>query len=96
MTLVEMADQLAGKHGMDKKAAKSLIESVFQAIQETAVKGEEVSVAGFGKFKVSDRPARTGRNPSTGEMIEIAASRKLAFTPAKQLRDALNAASGKA
>jgi len=54
------------------------------------VKGEEISIPGFGKFKVQAKPTRTGRNPSTGAAIEIAASKKVAFTPAKQLKDAVN------
>ena len=58
-------------------------------IVNAAKKGEEVNLAGFGKFKVKDSPARQGRNPATGEAIEIAASRKLGFTPAKQVKDAL-------
>ena len=57
---------------------------------DAAVKGDEVSIPGFGKFKVQAKPARTGRNPATGATIEIAASKKVAFTPAKQLKDAVN------
>ena len=59
-----------------------------------------MSIAGFGKFKVAAREARTGRNPATGATIQIAASKKLSFSPAKQVKDALNvpepAAKGKA
>ena len=55
----------------------------------TVPKGEVVTLAGLGQFKVKDVPARKGRNPSTGEAIDIAASRKLTFTPAKLLKDAL-------
>jgi len=54
------------------------------------VKGDEVSVPGFGKFKVQSKPARTGRNPSTGAAIEIAASKKIVFQAAKALKDAVN------
>jgi DNA-binding protein HU-beta len=53
-------------------------------------RGEEVSLNGFGKFKVKDSPAREGRNPSTGATIQIAASRKLTFAPAKAVKDKLN------
>ena len=90
MNTAELADHIAGQHGMDKKQAKQVVEAVFAAVVETAVKGEEVSLAGFGKFKVASRDARQGRNPATGETIQIAASKKLAFTPAKQVKDALN------
>jgi hypothetical protein len=63
----------------------------FSAIAEAASKYEEVSINGFGKFKVKATPAREGRNPATGEPIQIAAARKLAFTPAKAVKDKLNA-----
>ena len=90
MNVTELADHVASAHGMDKKQAKAVIEAVFTAMVDSAKKGEEVSVPGFGKFKVASRDARTGRNPATGETIQIAASKKFAFTPAKQLKDAMN------
>jgi DNA-binding protein HU-beta len=62
---------------------------VFAGIVAAAKQGEEVNLTGFGKFKVKDSPARQGRNPGTGEAIEIAASRKLGFSPARQVKDAL-------
>jgi DNA-binding protein HU-beta len=66
-----------------------LVDAVFAAITDAAKKGEEVSLPGFGKFKVQAKPARTGRNPSTGATIQIAASKKLSFQAAKALKDAL-------
>ena len=92
MNTAELADHIAGQHGMDRKQAKQVIEAIFAAVVKTAAKGEEVSVPGFGKFKVASREARQGRNPATGAAIQIAASKKLAFTPAKQVKDALNVA----
>jgi DNA-binding protein HU-beta len=92
MNTAEIADHLAGAHGLTKTAAKSLVEDVLKAIADAAAAGDEVSLPGFGKFKVQARPARTGRNPSTGAAIEIAASNKLSFSPAKSLKDALNPA----
>jgi DNA-binding protein HU-beta len=59
-------------------------------VAEAAKAGQAVVLSGFGQFKVQDRAAREGRNPATGEPIEIAASRKLAFTAAKPLRDRLS------
>lgn len=91
MNVTELADHVASAHEMDKKQAKTVIEAVFTAMVDSAKKGEEVSIPGFGKFKVASRDARTGRNPATGETIQIAASKKFAFTPAKQLKDAMNA-----
>ena len=63
---------------------------MFAAIADSASKGEEVSLNGFGKFKVKESPAREGRNPSTGATIQIAASKKLTFAPAKAVKDKLN------
>ena len=68
----------ASEAALEKGAAKKAVEAVFVAIVEAAKKGEEANFPGFGNFKVKDSPARQGRNPATGETIEIAASRKLA------------------
>lgn len=81
---------VAADEKLTKTQAKAIIDGVFKSISDAAVKGEEVSIPGFGKFKVQSKPARTGRNPATGAAIEIAASKKVAFTPAKQLKDAVN------
>jgi DNA-binding protein HU-beta len=90
MNTAELVDHIAGKDAkLTKAQAKAIVEGVFAAIRDAAVKGEEVSVPGFGKFKVQHKPARTGRNPRTGEAVKIAASKKLAFQPSKTLKDAL-------
>ncbi len=89
MKTSELIDHVAGAAGVEKAAAKKAVEAVLSGIIDAAKKGEEINLAGFGKFKVKDSPARSGRNPATGEAIEIAASRKLGFTPAKQVKDAL-------
>ena len=94
MNVTELADHVASAHGLEKKQAKAVIEAVFTAMADSAKKGEEVSIPGFGRFKTADRAARQGRNPATGEAIQIAASRKASFTPAKQLKDKLNQAKG--
>lgn len=90
MNVTELTEKVATKHGMDKKHARQLVEGIFQEVVEAATHGEEVSIPGFGKFKVAAREARQGRNPATGETIQIAASKKLNFTPAKQVKDAMN------
>ena len=90
MNTIEIADQIASEQGLTKAAAKQAIETVVTAIVNAAAQGEEVSLSGFGKFKVTSRAAREGRNPATGATIKIAASKKLAFTPAKAVKDALN------
>ena len=91
MTISELIDQVAASDAkLTKAQAKSIVDAVFAAIAGAAKKGEEVSIPGFGKFKVQAKPARTGRNPSTGATIEIAASKKVAFQPAKSLKDSVN------
>lgn len=86
----DIADAVAGEHGLTKTDARKVVDSVFAAIAGAAAKGEEVSLNGFGKFKVKDTPAREGRNPSTGAVMQIAASKKLSFAPAKAVKDKLN------
>jgi DNA-binding protein HU-beta len=90
MNIAELVDHVAAKdQKLTKAQAKALVDGVFTAIRDAAIKGEDVSLPGFGKFKVQDKPARTGRNPRTGEAVDIAATKKLAFQPAKALKDAL-------
>jgi DNA-binding protein HU-beta len=91
MNTAELIDQIAAQDDkITKSQAKALIEGLLNAIRDAAARGEETSLPGFGKFKVQSKPARTGRNPSTGAAIEIAASRKIVFQPAKVLKDAVN------
>ncbi|MFN3425876.1 MAG: HU family DNA-binding protein [Novosphingobium meiothermophilum] len=86
----DLADIVAANHGLTKADARKAVDSVFAAIADAAAKGEEVSLNGFGKFKVKNTPAREGRNPSTGATIQIAASNKLTFAAAKAVKDKLN------
>ncbi|MEK6638701.1 MAG: HU family DNA-binding protein [Pseudomonadota bacterium] len=90
MNSSDLADHIAGAHGLTKADAKKIVDTVFGAIGDAAAKGDEVSIPGFGKFKVKHSPAREGRNPSTGAAMKIAASRKLGFTVAKAIKDKLN------
>ncbi len=90
MNNADLADAIANDHGLTKADARKVVDAVFAAITNAASKGEEVSLNGFGKFKVKDSPAREGRNPSTGATIQIAASKKLGFSPAKAVKDKLN------
>jgi DNA-binding protein HU-beta len=95
MNINDLADQIGEQHGITKANAKDILESVISAITDAAAQGEEIALPGFGKFKVTNRPARDGRNPATGATIKIAASKKLSFAPAKALKDALNSAPAK-
>ena len=89
-TANEIAEKIAAENSLTKTQAKAIVGGVFKAIADAASSGAETSIAGFGKFKVKDTPAREGRNPSTGATIAIAASKKLTFTPAKANKDILN------
>lgn len=86
----DLAEALATELGLTKADAKKAVDAVFSQIAAAAVKGEEISVNGFGKFKVKESAAREGRNPATGATIQIAASKKLSFAPAKAVKDQLN------
>jgi DNA-binding protein HU-beta len=90
MNNAELAETLVANHALSKADARKAVDGLLAAIVAAAAKGEEVSLSGFGKFKIKDSPAREGRNPSNGETIQIAASKKLTFVPAKAVKDALN------
>lgn len=90
MNTSDLVDRLAASDDKITKAqAKQLVDAMLEAMRAALVSGEEISLPGFGKFKVQDKPARTGRNPATGEAIQIAASKKVGFSPAKALKDAV-------
>ena len=90
MNSADLADKIAADNGLTKADAKKIVDGIFAAMADAAAAGDEISVPGFGKFKVKASAAREGRNPSTGATIQIAASKKLAFTPAKAVKDKLN------
>lgn len=90
MNNADLAETLVASHDMSKADARKAVDGLFTAIADAAAKGDEISLNGFGKFKVKQSAAREGRNPSTGATIQIAASKKLAFAPAKALKDKLN------
>ena len=90
MNNADLADNVATAHDLSKADARKVVDGVFAAIADAAAKGEEVSINGFGKFKVKESAAREGRNPSTGATIQIAASKKVGFTSAKALKDKVN------
>ena len=91
MNKSDLADRVADRLGVSRAAAGDAVEAVFDAVGEALAEGEEVRIAGFGAFGTRDRPARTGRNPRTGESLEIRASTAPTFRPGKALRAAVNA-----
>jgi DNA-binding protein HU-beta len=90
MTKNELAEQIAGKTGLAASQARQVVEAAIETISDELAAGGEVALAGFGKFSVSHRAARQGRNPSTGETINIAASKAAKFSAASQLKKRLN------
>ena len=89
MTKSELVDQVADRAGRTKQDAGRAVDAVLATIEDTLRRGSEVSVSGFGKFHVSDRGARTGVNPRTGERIQIAAARVPRFTAGTGLKGAV-------
>jgi len=90
MKKTEIIEAIARATGMTKTDVENVYSATFDLIKEELTKGNEFSVAGFGKFKVTERAARTGRNPQTGETINIAASKSVGFKVGKDLKDKLN------
>lgn len=86
----ELAERLAGRTGMSKAAAKDAVDGVFEVIGESLANGEETRILGFGTFGIRNRPARTARNPRTGENMAVAASTVPVFKAGKPLKAAVN------
>ena len=87
MNKAQFIAYLAPQFGDNKKEAARAVDVVFDAIVRNISKGDDVMINDFGKFKKVDRPARKGRNPFTGETIQIKASKKVRFLPAKALKE---------
>jgi DNA-binding protein HU-beta len=86
LTSKDIADALAARHGISKAEARAQVAAVLEAIADGVVKGD-VALTGFGKFSVSRRAARPGRNPRSGEIIVIGPSTRVSFRAAKMLKD---------
>ncbi len=89
MTKSEFVDQVADRAGLSKRDASEAVDAVLETIEGTLSGGGEISFSGFGKFSVSQRSAREGRNPATGERIQIAASKVPKFTAGAGLKKAV-------
>ena len=86
----ELIARVAEKTGQSKSSAAEAVEATFSEIEAALRKGDEVRIVGFGNFVVAKRAASTGRNPRTGETINIPASKTPKFRPGKALKDAVN------
>lgn len=89
MNKTELISSVAETAELSKKDATKAVEAVFDTITNSLKEGNKVQLIGFGNFEVRERAARKGRNPQTGEEIEIAASKVPAFKPGKALKDAV-------
>jgi integration host factor subunit alpha len=94
VTKADIIESVYEKVGFSKKEAAEVVEMVFDTIKETLERGEKIKISGFGNFIVRDKKSRVGRNPQTGEEIEISARRVLTFRPSQVLKNALNAGLG--
>ena len=86
----ELIAEYSTKNNVGKSDATKAVESLFDIITSTLKAGGDVKIAGFGTFKVADTKAKTGRNPRTGESIQIPASKRPKFTVGKALKDSVN------
>lgn len=91
MNKTQLISEISTKVGGTKKDAGIYLDAVVETITETLAKGEKISLVGFGSFEVVDREARTGRNPKTGETIEIPASKSPKFKAGSKLKEIVNA-----
>ncbi|GEO17483.1 hypothetical protein MAE02_51790 [Microvirga aerophila] len=89
LTLRNIADTLSEAHELPKRQANEMLTQVVEIIAKSLKKGDKIRLSGLGILQVRKRAARTGRNPQTGELIKIKASKKIAFRPAKELKEAV-------
>ena len=92
MTKADLVEAIHEQVGLSKKESADIVELVFDTMKDTLEKAEKIKISGFGNFEVRDKRSRVGRNPQTGEVIEISARRVLTFKPSQVLKNALNAA----
>jgi DNA-binding protein HU-beta len=92
MNKTEFVEAIAKESGLTNTDARKAVEAVISTVEKTLKKGDEIALTGFGKFSVSKRAARTGRNPQTGEAVKIKASKAPKFTAGAGLKTAVNGA----
>ncbi len=90
MTKTQLIDKIAQESDLTKKQVAQTVDATIAAIEAALIAGESVQFLGFGTFAVKEIAAHNGRNPRTGETVEIAASRRATFTASKALKDKLN------
>ncbi len=90
MTKAEIIEKVYTKIGFSKKESSDIVELLFETLKNTLEKGEKIKISGFGNFVVRQKRPRIGRNPQTGQEIEISARKVLTFRPSQVLKVALN------
>jgi DNA-binding protein HU-beta len=91
MTKAELVSLMASKAGISKNVAEKALKAFTEGVTEALRKGDRVSLVGFGSFEVSTRAARKGRNPRTGQVIEIKAAKVPKFRAGRALKESINA-----
>ncbi|MDP7040039.1 MAG: integration host factor subunit alpha [Myxococcota bacterium] len=92
MTKADLVEAVHTKIGFSKKESSDIVELLFDTMKSTLESGEKIKISGFGNFEVRDKHSRIGRNPQTGDAIEISARRVLTFKPSQILKNSLNPA----
>ncbi|MCE9625446.1 MAG: integration host factor subunit alpha [Deltaproteobacteria bacterium] len=90
MTKADLVESIYEKIGFSKKESSDIVEMIFDTMKDTLERGEKIKISGFGNFVVRAKRPRMGRNPQTGQEIEISARRVLTFRPSQVLKQALN------
>jgi DNA-binding protein HU-beta len=89
VTMRQIAAELAGEHDMKPREATAVLDNMVKSLVSHLKNGDRIRIGGLGILQVKNRAARMGRNPATGEQIQIKASKKIAFRPAKELKEAI-------
>jgi integration host factor subunit alpha len=87
LTKAGIADHLAEEIGLNKREATTIIEQIMGKISEALAKGTMVKISGFGKFKLRDKKSRPGRNPKTGQAVEVSGRRVVTFKSSQRLKE---------
>lgn len=90
MTKAELVEEVARQTELPKKQAEVIVNTVFESIVESLKSGDKIELRGFGSFRIRHRDSRVGRNPKTGEKVDVPAKRIPYFKPGKELRELLN------
>ena len=94
MTKAELVDEVARVVQLTKKQAETIVNIVFDSIVESLRSGQKIELRGFGSFRLRSRKSRTGRNPKTGEKVEVPSKKIPYFKPGKELKELINKAMG--